>query len=199
MRRRPRFQATVLALRRASFALALVAVAPIWAWCEEAAPPEPKDYRTEDYRAPTPETLAGARTVATADAAALWRDQAAVFVDVMPQAPRPKNLPAETIWRDKVRLDIPGSFWLPDTGYGELAAATEAYLRNGLATLTGGDRTKAVVIYCQRDCWMSWNAAKRAVSWGYANVIWYPDGTDGWQEADLPLAPAQPLPRANGE
>ena len=28
---------------------------------------------------------------------------------------------------------------------------------------------------------MSWNAAKRALSWGYSNVAWYPDGTDGWR------------------
>jgi len=187
------------ALCRASFALALIVLLPTATRCEDAAPPEPAGYRTENYRAPTPAGLAGARTVTTAEAAALWRDKAALFVDVMPQAPRPKTLPADVIWRDKPRLDIPGSFWLPDTGYGELAAATEAYLRNGLATLTGGDRGKALVIYCQLDCWMSWNAAKRAVSWGYGNVIWYPDGTDGWEMAGLPLEPAQPLPRPNGE
>jgi rhodanese-related sulfurtransferase len=42
---------------------------------------------------------------------------------------------------------------------------------------------------------MSWNAAKRALTLGYSDVIWYPDGTDGWTEADLPLAPATPMPR----
>jgi PQQ-dependent catabolism-associated CXXCW motif protein len=52
-----------------------------------------------------------------------------------------------------------------------------------------------VVVFCLRDCWMSWNAARRAVAWGYTNVIWYPDGTDGWQVADLPLEQVQPLPR----
>jgi hypothetical protein len=41
---------------------------------------------------------------------------------------------------------------------------------------------------------MSWNAARRAVAWGYANVAWYPDGTDGWAEEDLPLEDAQPAP-----
>jgi rhodanese-related sulfurtransferase len=35
---------------------------------------------------------------------------------------------------------------------------------------------------------MSWNAAKRALSYGYTNVAWYPEGTDGWQRANLPLA-----------
>ena len=161
----------------------------------EETPPEPDDYRQDNYRAPTPASLQGARTVSTAEAEMLWREKAAVFIDVMPRAPRPANLPAGTIWRDKPRFDIPGSAWLPDTGYGLLAAATESYLETAIAMLAAGDRAKPLVIYCLRNCWMSWNAARRAVTWGYTQVIWYPDGTDGWQEADLPLAEAQPMPR----
>jgi PQQ-dependent catabolism-associated CXXCW motif protein len=57
-----------------------------------------------------------------------------------------------------------------------------------------GDQTKALVVYCLRDCWMSWNAAKRILGMGYPNVVWYPDGTDGWAEADLPLQEAIPEP-----
>jgi len=173
---------------------ALLACTPFAARTQEA-PAEPDGYRQDDYRAPTPTRLKGARTVTTAEAETLWRNKAAVFVDVMPHVPRPANLPPGTIWRDKPRLNIPGSAWLPDTGYGQLAAVTEAYFAKGLATLTGGDRAKPVVIYCLRDCWMSWNAAKRALTWGYTNVIWYPDGTDGWQEADLPLDDARPVRR----
>jgi PQQ-dependent catabolism-associated CXXCW motif protein len=156
---------------------------------------EPEQYRTEDYRAPTPATLRGARVITTAEAQALWRAGTAVFVDVMPQVARPANLPAGTLWREQRRLNIPGSIWLPDTGYGELAAGTEGYFRAGLERITGGDRGRLVVIYCQRDCWMSWNAAKRAVALGYAAVAWYPDGTDGWEDAGLPLSEAAPAPR----
>jgi PQQ-dependent catabolism-associated CXXCW motif protein len=186
---------TALSHWLASFASALLTLSLGVAWSDDQSPLEPDAYRIESYRAPTPNSLKGGRTVSTAEAAALWRDKAAVFIDVMPQAPRPPNLPAGTIWRDKPRLTIPGSNWLPDTGYGELAASTEAYLRDGLAHLTGNDPTRPVVIFCLRDCWMSWNAARRAVSWGYANVIWYPDGTDGWDAAGLPLEQIQPLPR----
>jgi len=177
---------------------ALVGMLALWGAhaAESMDPTEPDEYRTDNYRAPTPLSLKGARTISTPEAEALWRDKAAVFVDVMPRAPRPANLPAGTIWRDKPRSDIPGSAWLPDTGYGQLATATETYLVTALATLTGGDRARALVFYCLRDCWMSWNAARRAVSWGYTQVIWYPDGTDGWQEADLPLEAAQPVPRS---
>src|SRR5262249_12928731 len=107
---------------------------------------------------------------------------------------RPGGLPPDTIWRDKPRHNIPGSIWLPDTGYGALAAATEDYLKKGLAQASGGDQTKQLVVYCQKDCWMSWNAAKRTLALGYRNVAWFPDGSDGWQDAGLPLADAQPLP-----
>ena len=160
----------------------------------EGPPPEPAGYRTENYRAPTPATLAGARVLSTAAAESLWRDGTAVFIDVLPRAPRPANLPPGTIWRDKPRLDIPGSIWLPDTGYGELASVTQDYLRTNIERATGGDRSRPVVVYCLRDCWMSWNAAKRLLAMGYVNVAWYPDGTDGWTDMLLPVAEAQPAP-----
>ena len=175
-----------------TFALALTAHA------QENAP-EPEGYRTDNYRAPVPATLAGARVLATGEAEAIWRAGAGVFIDVLPHAPKPQNLPAGTIWREKPRLNIPGSIWLPDTGYGTLAAATEDYLRHGLARATGGNSATLLVIYCLTDCWMSWNAAKRALSYGYRNVAWYPEGTDGWQRADLPVAESQPQPRAGEE
>ncbi len=159
---------------------------------------EPEGYRTSEYRAPTPATLKGARVVTTAEAEQLWRGREAVFVDVMPHAPRPANLPAGTIWRERPRPDIPGSIWLPDTGYGALAAVTESYLRDNLARAAAGNRARLLVFYCLRDCWMSWNAAKRALEMGYTNVAWYPDGTDGWADADLPLQPATPA-GATGE
>jgi PQQ-dependent catabolism-associated CXXCW motif protein len=158
-------------------------------------PPEPEGYRTDNYRSPVPATLAGARVLATEEAETIWRAGKAIFIDVLPRPPKPQNLPEGTIWRDKPRPNIPGSVWLPDTGYGALAAATEDYLREGLVRASGGDKAKPLVVYCQADCWMSWNAAKRALSYGYSNVAWYPDGTDGWQRANLPVEDSQPVPR----
>src|SRR6185369_13443401 len=132
--------------------------------------PEPEQYRTENYRAPVPATLSGGRVLTTAEAEAIWRAKSGVFIDVLPRAPKPQNLPAGTVWRDRPRLNIPGSVWLPDTGYGKLAAATEDYLRQGLANASGGNNEALLVIYCQADCWMSWNAAKRVLSYGYRHV-----------------------------
>ena len=178
------------------FLVALVlAMQPFSARAGELVP-EPKGYRTEDYRAPVPDTLAGARVLSTQEAEAIWRAGRGVFVDVLPRPPKPPNLPVGTVWRDKPRFNIPGSIWLPDTGYGELAAATEEYLQQGLNNASAGNRSSLIVIYCQSDCWMSWNAAKRALSLGYSNIAWFPDGTDGWARAQLPTVEAQPAPRA---
>jgi len=161
--------------------------------------PEPEGYRTDNYRAAVPARLAGARVVTTAEAAAIWRAGTGIFIDVLPRAPKPANLPAGTVWRDQPRLNIPGSVWLPDTGYGKLAEATEAYLRRGLERASGGNSAALLVIYCQEDCWMSWNAAKRVLSYGFRNVVWYPEGTEGWERANLPVAESQPEPRTDEE
>ncbi len=176
-------------------ALLVTALLSPAAAADNQAPPEPSDFRMDDYRAPTPATLAGARVVTTAQAHELWRDKAAIFVDVLPQAPRPANLPENVLWRDKPRFDIPGSLWLPDTGYGALAPQMQRYLFDNLARGTANNKSKPVLFYCQRDCWMSWNAAKRALQAGYTNVIWYPDGTEGWSEENYPLEERRPEPR----
>ena len=175
---------------------ALLLAAPAHA---QASVPEPDGYRTDNYRAPVPATLTGARVLTTAEAETIWRAGTGVFIDVLPRAPKPANLPAGTVWRDKPRFNIPGSVWLPDTGYGKLAEPTEDYLRRGLERASKGNKAALIVVYCQEDCWMSWNAAKRALSYGYSNVAWYPEGTEGWERANLPVVEAQPEPRADEE
>lgn len=165
------------------------------AGAREQEPFEPEGYRTDNYRAPVPATLAGARVLTTEEAEAIWREKRGAFIDVLPRPPKPKNLPAGTIWRDQPRFDIPGSIWLPDTGYGALAPGTEDYLRRGLERASRGNRSTLLVFYCLADCWMSWNAAKRALTYGYTNVAWYPDGTDGWGRANLMTEQSQPEPR----
>ena len=153
--------------------------------------PEPPGYRLENFRAPPPQTLAGATVLSTADAIGIWTAKAAVFIDVMPQPPRPANLPAGTIWRDIPHDTIPGAIWLPNVGFGALAPETETFFKAGLAQATGGDPNRPIVVFCMRDCWMSWNAAKRALSFGYTQVRWFPDGTDGWTDSGRALVRAE--------
>jgi PQQ-dependent catabolism-associated CXXCW motif protein len=174
-------------------ALAMVTFAIVDARAAEVL--EPGGYRLEDYRAPTPETLRGAAAIGTQEAEKIWRSRIASFIDVLPRPPRPQNLPEGTLWRDKPRANIPDSIWLPDTGYGELAPSMADYFAKGLEKATHGDRARLIVLYCLADCWMSWNAAKRALALGYPNVAWYREGTDGWVAAGLPLEDATPEPR----
>ncbi len=126
--------------------------------------PEPDEYRMDEYRAPVPETLGGGTVVGPEEAHRLWQEGVA-FIDVLPQAPKPANLPKGTIWRDKPRESIPGAIWLPNVGYGRIADVTADYFRTGLEKVTEGDTAAPVVFFCLEDCWMSWNAARRAIEW----------------------------------
>ena len=150
--------------------------------------PEPDGYRLDGYRAPVPATLAGATVLTTEAARALWEDGDAIFIDVLPSPPRPADLPAGTIWQPPSRDTIPGASWLPNVGFGEIAPDTDRYFRDNLHRLAGGDTARPVVFFCLSDCWMSWNASRRAITeYGFANVLWYPHGTDGWEAVGLPL------------
>lgn len=156
------------------------------------APSEPSSYRTNDYRKPVPLTLAGARVLSPQQALELWTTKSAVFIDVYPRAPKPPNLPPQTIWREPPHYTIEGAKWLPNVGYGVLSAENEAYFKTGLQELTGGDASKAVVFFCLRNCWMSWNAGKRAMTLGYTSVYWFRDGVDAWQEMGQLVVDAKP-------
>lgn len=156
---------------------------------------EPDGYRGEPYRAPVPATLVGAQVIDTARAMDL-HGQGVPFLDVLPRKKRPENLPPGTLWVEEVHRTIPGAVWLYDTGYQELAPAETARLTEGLAAATHGDPAAPVVIFCKADCWMSWNAARRAVALGYSAVNWYPEGVDGWTAGggELVVATPDPLP-----
>ncbi len=166
---------------------------------QPATAPEPEGYRLDDFRAPVPATLAGATVVTTQTLSRMLdRGHDVILIDVLPAPRKPPNLRPGAIWLPKKRRNIPGSIWLPNTGYGVLPTEEEDYLRRNLLRVTGGDSERALLFYCLADCWMSWNAAKRAVSWGYTNVYWYPDGTDGWADAGLPLQDSVPVPAGDG-
>lgn len=169
----------------------------LWAAASAAAadaPREPEGFRMGDYRSPVPATLAGARVLKTEEALQLWDAGIARFIDVLPRPPKPAGLGEDVVWRPPERLNIPGSIWLANVGFGKLSPEREAYFREALEEITGGARNAPLVFYCLANCWMSWNAAKRAVGWGYTNVHWYPDGTDGWAIAGGDLEKSEPLP-----
>jgi PQQ-dependent catabolism-associated CXXCW motif protein len=183
-----------------TFVLVLGWLAVLGAWPERAAAQdsdavaEPDGYRMEDYRKPVPKTLKGSRGVLSAEAAKLLQEQGAVFIDVYPRAPKPANLPASTVWREPPHRSIQGAVWLPNVGYGVLAPPTQTYFETHLAALAAGDRGKPLVFFCLRDCWMSWNASKRAIAGGFSAVYWFPEGTDAWDETGYPVAIVEAAP-----
>ena len=167
---------------------AFLAVAPVPVLGGGVAAPD--GYRMAVYRAPTPDALPGAVTVDAAAVAAL-AGAGAVLVDVVPAGVTRLGGAADWVLKEEHRT-LPGSVWLPNVGEGRLAPEVEGWYRSWLDRLTGGDRTRPLVIYCKADCWLSWNAARRALAFGHTAVHWYRDGVDGWEESGRPLVVARP-------
>ena len=182
--------------RTLAAALAAIALISSAARAQAGDVEEPAAYRLEDYNKPVPKSLKGARAVLSADAAKKLQDAGtAVFIDVYPRAPKPANLPASTVWREPPHRSIKGAVWLANVGFGGLTDHVQAYFEGNLARLTAGDKAKPLVFFCLRDCWMSWNAGKRALGLGYTHVYWFSEGTDAWEESGYPIAVIEPVPQ----
>lgn len=151
-------------------------------------------YRIGRQRAPTPEDIpAPARLVSPPEARELLQ-AGAIPLDVF-AAQQSRFDELDGTWLvSKERLSLPGAVWLPEVGRGRLSGEMTHYLTENLVRLTGGDRARALVVYCVADCWMSWNAAQRIATLGYEQVYWYRLGTDGWLDYGWPLSPVEPVP-----
>ena len=160
----------------------------------DGAPDEPPGYRMDNYRAPVPETVAGATTVSTRQLKAMIDAGDVVLVDVLPAPRKPPNMLPGVPWMPVPHHNLPGSIWLPEVGRGKIPASVNTYFRDNLAKATGNDKDRPVVIYCLFDCLMSWKAAKRAASYGYTAIHWYPMGIEGWEFEDLPMEVSRPVP-----
>ncbi|MGO4004991.1 MULTISPECIES: PQQ-dependent catabolism-associated CXXCW motif protein [Pseudomonas] len=145
-------------------------------------------YRIDVYRSPTPQQLDGATLVDTPALQTLLKQTPApLLIDVYR-----RQWLHERFIEDQPHENVPGSHWLANTGDGELTPLWQAYFAGNLARLTAGDHSRPMVFYCRSDCWLSWNAVKRAAALGYTSLYWYRDGVDAWQAANLPLTTAQP-------
>lgn len=145
--------------------------------------PEPRGYWLGPVHGPVPATITGGTVVRTAALADLLARGGTILVDVGQPPRRPPGLPPGTLWMTPLHRGIPGSVWMPGVGRGAIPPDFAAWFRARLAALTGGNRHRRVVFYCHPDCWMSWNAARRAIHDGYREVFWYPEGLEGWQAA----------------
>lgn len=150
-------------------------------------------FRMERYRAPVPESVPGGITVNSATTMAAHENNAWVFIDVYP----PRGLgpdPLDGHWvTSEDRASMPGAVWLPEVGRGHLEPDAIDYFKRNLDALTASKKSTPIVFYCTSDCWQSWNASVRAISWGYSEVKWYPLGTDGWLEEGGTLESVEPI------
>ncbi|MFK7853977.1 MAG: rhodanese-like domain-containing protein [Granulosicoccus sp.] len=145
---------------------------------------EPEGYRTELYDDVVPDSLQGATRVSAIDVKKLMQEIDALVVDVIPEHRRPDFLPEGQLWIPVPHKGLPGALWLPDVGFGVLSEVTEKYFTTHLQSATDGNLNHPMVFYCRQDCWMSWNAAKRALTYGYTQVYWFADGVDDWAFED---------------
>lgn len=173
--------------------LSLALICLLFALCAQAID-EPEGYRLDTYDAPVPLTLRGSKRVTAIEVKDLMAEHGALVIDVIPEHRKPDTLPEGQIWFSVPHTGVQGAMWLPDVGYGALSATTEKYLKYHLRKATLSQLDHPLVFYCRIDCWMSWNAAKRALAYGYKQVYWFADGLSDWEFEDYPTQILQPAP-----
>lgn len=151
-------------------------------------------YRTARYQAAVPEKPPAGERVWIDDIDKLTADSNVVLLDVSPIHGAGYDASSGK-WRvSKPHSTLPGAVWLPEVGRGSIDRNIERYLSRNLETLTRGDKTRPLVVFCHADCWMSWNAMMRISRLGYTAIKWFPEGTDGWRDFDRALVAATPVP-----
>lgn len=144
---------------------------------EDLGVPPTRQLHAGAMHGPTPASIPGGQVITTQGLQSLIAERKAPFLllDVLggPQV-------------------IPGAqYAVPASQPGSFNDATQQQFGQFLAQATGGSKELPLVLYCQsRECWMSYNAALRAINLGYRNVLWYRGGIEAWQAAGQPLQPA---------
>jgi len=142
--------------------------------------PEPKGLHEGGDFGYTPSTIQGGTVLDTLAVAKLVQAQHPVLIDVAQLDRKPPNMSPDMPWLPQHR-SIPGAVWLPGAGSPDKDASFDTALARRVAELADNDKAKPIVVFCHPDCWASYNAARRVISYGYRNVYWYPGGMEGWQ------------------
>ncbi|MDB6086006.1 MAG: rhodanese [Gammaproteobacteria bacterium] len=153
---------------------------------------EPEGYWLGDAEAPVPATIHGGTVIRARELEALLRRGGAVLVDVSNAPRRPGGLAPGDPWMPLPHRALPGALWIPGAGAGDPTPEMDGFYRGRLTGATAGNLDAPLVVYCHDRCWLSWNAAKRAVGYGYRHVYWFSEGIEGWTAGSRPTALVEP-------
>jgi PQQ-dependent catabolism-associated CXXCW motif protein len=151
----------------------------------------PEGYRQPPYKAQTPTLLPGAETLSVAQAQAM-HEAGVVMIDATPLTIGAYGAMNGQWVIKEDHETIAGAVWLPNIGRATLQPWLEAWFAERLVQLSGGDKETPLIFFCRPDCWMSWNAGRRALSLGYQKIYWFRPGLPGWKEQGLPTETAVP-------
>ena len=132
--------------------------------------------RQPPYHGPTPLAIPGAQVVGTMQLQAMLAGpDKPILIDVL---------------SERGHVTMAGAVWLSGAGHGtNFLDPVQAELTQILGRLAGGDKSRPLVFFCASpQCWLSYNAALRAVAAGYDRVYWYRGGVDAWTAAALSAA-----------
>jgi len=132
--------------------------------------------RQPPYHAPTPLEIPGAQMVRTRQLQAMLAGpDAPALIDVL---------------SEQGHVTLAGAVWISGAGRGaNFLDPVQSVLVQVFERLAGGDKSRPLVFFCaSAECWLSYNAALRAVAAGYSRVYWYRGGIEAWVAAGLPSA-----------
>jgi rhodanese-related sulfurtransferase len=134
---------------------------------QELGVPAQNGLKSGDLGGPTPTSIPGGRVITTPELLQLLNNPqgGAMVFDVLGGQQRLPNA------IDAVSASAGGSF----------SDRTQRQFESQLERLTGGQKQVPMVFYCSSiNCWMSYNAALRAIHAGYSQVYWYRGGLQAW-------------------
>ena len=180
----------------ASMRSALCSLCSLWllfSYCSFAENvPEPEGFWNGPINSAVPDAIRGGKVIHARELSELIANDHPLVIDVSNMPKRPEGMPADAPWLPLPHEAIPGALWIPEVGLGTLSKEVDAFFSAQLKQETTGDFARPIVVYCHEHCWLSWNAAKRAIGYGYRNVYWFPEGIEGWRAAGFETESVRP-------
>ena len=131
----------------------------------------PQEQLQTQLHSPTPTRIPGGQTITTDRLLGLYQQAAQNGLLVFDVLGSGQTLPNA---QNAAPASQPGSF--DDT--------TQQEFGRYLQQVTQGNKGRPMVFYClNTHCWMSYNAALRAIHLGFTQVYWYRGGIEAWQRA----------------